>query len=117
MGSRATNFRNRTQPAPDFRKGMCCPSSDELLQYCQNSSRLKHEQRAALERHLAACDFCCAEFQLLTAHPPQKTKTGDTPVQMPVHLYVLARALLTKPPSTHFAEIMHASTALTLTDA
>lgn len=118
MSSRGTNSSDQAQAARDFHKGACCPPSEELLQFCQHSARIEGKRCAELDRHLAVCDFCSAELYLLAAHAPRGIRIGGcTPVQMPVHLYALARALLAKPRGTHFAEVMHASTALTLTDA
>ena len=96
MSSRGTSSRSKRR-AVAFRKGALCPSSDFLLQYCQQESCVAPERRAQLSRHLAACDFCAAEFQLLCAYPPQtQTLTTYPPTQMPMHLYALARAILNR---------------------
>ncbi len=118
MSSRGMNSRSHKTTAA-FRKEARCPSSEELLNYCQDASRECDERAAELTRHLAVCDFCGAERQLLAAHPPHKTKPRHcAPAQMPVHLHALARALLVKSPAaTRFVETMHAATGLTLTDA
>jgi hypothetical protein len=121
MSSRGTDSLSQTQEEinlrPDFQKGARCPSSEELLRHCQQPPDIERRRCAEIECHLAICDFCCAEQYLLTAYPPHNIKPDYTSAQIPIHLYTLARALLVAPRSPHFAKAMHASVALTLTDA
>lgn len=138
MRSRSTNNKSQTPERMTgalaraaisrkkcFGKSSNCPSSDDLLRLCDERRaacelRLSPAQRAALQQHLATCDFCAAELQLLAAHSSQPSKPyPSTPAQMPVHLYALARALLTRPPhdGAPLAEIMQAPIAPQLADA
>lgn len=138
MRSRSTNNQSRTPQKMVnalagaatsanncFGKSPECPSSEDLLQLCGERHTmcepgLLPARRAAMQRHLAACDFCAAEAQLLAAHAPQLAEPHPrTPVQMPVHLYALARALLTRPPQpdTPLADILRAPVAPQLADA
>jgi len=73
-----------------FEKERQCPSSEALLSYQQLD--LTRGQRSSIAAHLAVCDFCSAERQLLAKYPP----TRETPVSppMPLGLRVLAEALL-----------------------
>ncbi len=89
-----------------FGKSKSCPSTHQLLNYHQacrtpdaqtaNSASDLNLEHTAL--HLALCDFCSAEFELLVHHPPADTvSTSDcdtVSVPMPAHLYALARTLL-----------------------
>ncbi len=59
-----------------------------------------------MAQHLAACDFCCAEFDLLSHHAPdanesQKEGRDYLPAQIPTHLYVLASNLLARTTASH----------------
>jgi anti-sigma factor RsiW len=73
-----------------FCKGAACPSSQSLLAYHQD--RLPAYQMQRVERHLAACDFCNAELQLLTRH--QNNLEEYFFAEMPAHLRNLAERLL-----------------------
>jgi anti-sigma factor RsiW len=75
-----------------FRKRVGCPSSQSLLDYDQ--SRLASERFLRIEAHLASCDFCNAELQLLTRH----NNNGDeySPAEMPAQLRTLAERFLKK---------------------
>jgi hypothetical protein len=73
----------------DFRKKWRCPSSDDLVAY-----NLATLQASHINAHLALCDFCAAELQLLSKFPPAEHCT-ETPA-MPAHLRALAEALLTR---------------------
>jgi hypothetical protein len=117
MNPRGTNSRSHTHYRTSFCKQSCCPSSEELLRFCQRPTLFALESRKRLHLHLDACDFCAAEAHLLATHPPQNT-ISCAPTQIPVHLYALARALLTKPlTSVQLVEAIHATAGLTLTDA
>jgi len=73
-----------------FHKKVGCPSSQSLLEYVQSglaSSRARH-----IEAHLADCDFCNAELQLLNRY--QKPKDECSSPEMPQHIRRLAERLL-----------------------
>lgn len=95
-----------------FGKSKSCPSTYQLLNYyracqTQDASRASFVSNLMLEHtalHLATCDFCSAEFELLLHYPPADTaaSTPDCepkPVPMPAHLYALARTLLFNSPA------------------
>jgi len=50
-----------------FRKAAGCPSSQSLLAYCRGIPHRgrNSESTVRIEAHLAVCDFCAAELQLL----------------------------------------------------
>ena len=73
-----------------FHKKMGCPSSQSLLEYDQ--SRLASAHSLPIEAHLAYCDFCNAELQLLNRH--QNTQDEYTFAEMPLQLRRLAERLL-----------------------
>ncbi len=97
-----------------FGKSKSCPSCYQLLNYyrdcrTQNASRATSVSNLMLEHtalHLATCDFCSAEFELLLHHPPADTAASIPDcepkiVPMPAHLYALARTLLFNSPAPH----------------
>ena len=73
-----------------FRKRVSCPSSQTLVAF--RRSRLGHEYNARIETHLATCDFCNAELQLLTFHDSDPEEY--TCAEMPAPLRRLAEGLL-----------------------
>jgi hypothetical protein len=73
-----------------FLKRVSCPSSQSLLEYDQ--SRLSSVQSLRIEDHLAYCDFCNAELQLLSRH--QDTQDEYSFAEMPLQLRRLAERLL-----------------------
>jgi hypothetical protein len=73
-----------------FRKRISCPSSQTLLAFSR--SRLSYEGSAHVETHLATCDFCNAELQLLTLHRGDPEEYAF--VEMPAQLRRLAEGLL-----------------------
>ena len=73
-----------------FHKKVTCPSSQSLLEYDQ--VRLGSAQSLRIEGHLASCDFCNAELQLLTRH--QDTQDEYSSAEMPSQLRKLAERLL-----------------------
>lgn len=104
-----------------FGKSTSCPSTYQLLNYyrdcrTQDASRATTVSNPTLEHialHLATCDFCSAEFELLLHHPPTDTTlTSNTggepkPVPMPAHLYALARSLLFNSSTLHETFFFH----------
>lgn len=101
-----------------FYKRATCPSSQKLLAYTKHD--LAAEQSALIEEHLDRCDFCGAEFQLLTKHASLAESGEDyAPVDIPASLRCLAQSLLT-PDWLHLeslAEAAYDKERLTLTDA
>ena len=81
------SFSNRVATAGDFHKQHECPTSDTLLAYAHRS--LPGMKRQSLRLHLAKCDFCGAELQLLSNHPPMK-ETPHVPARIPLSLLLLA---------------------------
>lgn len=75
-----------------FEKQRRCPSSGLLLSYHQ--SNLSTQQTLQVAAHVATCDFCAAELQLLAKHLPAEELWEAA--AMPVHLGALATALLLK---------------------
>lgn len=76
-----------------FCKRATCPSSEILLAY--RTCGLAAEQRVWVETHLDECDFCGAEFQLLTEHAPAEEEEECAFVDIPSNLRCLAQSLLT----------------------
>lgn len=73
-----------------FEKARQCPSSEVLLSYQQQD--LVRGQSWPIAAHLAVCDFCSAELQLLANYPAVKEAQEIPP--MPASLRALAEALL-----------------------
>lgn len=98
-----------------FCKQKTCPSAEVLLLY--HEAGLTWEKRLEVAAHLAACDFCGAEMQLLSKHPPSNVY-GET-VKMPLHLRRLAEALLADlvRVTEEYAATVPERARLTLTDA
>jgi hypothetical protein len=86
-----------------FCKTVCCPSSQALLAYHRSRPGLK--EKAHIEAHLASCDFCSAELQLLTQHRNDLEECAS--VEMPAQLRRLAEDLLRRStaPFKGFAEL------------
>lgn len=74
-----------------FCKQLTCPSSETLHSY--GAASLATELKAWVTTHLASCDFCCAELQLLTRHTPPATERYEQ-TKMPAALRYLAESLL-----------------------
>jgi len=64
------NKMRRSFPAQHFAKRSHCPSAENLLR--SRRERLPGGERAAIEIHLNACDFCSAELQLLMRHQSER---------------------------------------------
>jgi hypothetical protein len=73
-----------------FNKKVGCPSSQDLLDYDQACLASAHSLR--IEAHLADCDFCNAELQLLNRY--QNTQDEYSFAEMPLQLRGLAERLL-----------------------
>jgi hypothetical protein len=76
----------------DFKKTWDCPTSQTLSSYLEPDSVNKETSYLAV--HLAKCEFCAAESQLLSKLPPEEY-CGETPA-MPAALRALAEALLVR---------------------
>ena len=98
-----------------FCKRATCPSSETLLSY--GTCDLQVEQMLGVASHLAECDFCGAEFQLLDEHPAAVDE--ECIPEMPSHLRCLAQSLLTADllHIESLAEMAYEKERLTLTDA
>ena len=73
----------------EFEKKLQCPTSEVLLSYQQRD--LNCGRTSQIASHLAACDFCAAELQLLSKYSPAKESYECPPV--PVSLRALAEGL------------------------
>jgi len=83
---------SHSSPAKHFCKTTRCPSSQALLRY--HRQHLPIANRAEIEIHLRACDFCNAELQLLKRH--RNYVEANRLVEMPGQLRILAEDLLTR---------------------
>lgn len=99
-----------------FCKRATCPSAETLLSY--RTCDLAAERMVWVASHLDECDFCGAEFQLLSEHAPAEIEEY-TLTDMPPHLRWLAESLL----SANFLSLealtgtVYEKERLTLTDA
>src|SRR5258708_31423464 len=82
-----------------FNKTVGCPSSQDLLDYDQAGLGSAHSQR--IGAHLADCDFCNAELQLLNRY--QNTQDEYSFVEMPLQLRGLAERLLHRTATPFYA--------------
>ena len=73
-----------------FRKTAGCPTSQALLAF--RGSLMEPEGLTLIESHLASCDFCSAELQLLSRYRGEAEESSF--VEMPAQLRRLAEALL-----------------------
>ena len=87
-----------------FCKTADCPTSEALLAY--GSSLAAPGILSFIESHLASCDFCGAELQLLANCESENQKYSFA--EMPEHLRRLAEALLNRStlPFKGFAELV-----------
>jgi hypothetical protein len=77
--------------ATTFCKQLTCPSSETLLSY--GAAGLTSELKIHVTTHVAGCDFCGAELQLLTRHAPAAAEHYKQ-AKMPAPLRYLAESLL-----------------------
>ena len=98
-----------------FCKQITCPRSELLTSYC--TTGIITELESLIEEHLAACDFCGAEAQLLTKYPP--VEENFPPPEIPESLRSLAEAILCRhTPTSQFSQSpVFEKEGLTLTDA
>lgn len=77
----------------NFSKSSNCPDSHTLLSF-QNGD-IAVSESAELRRHLAKCEFCCAEVQFYERYPQSEDALEKVEVEeMPRPLYELAEALI-----------------------
>jgi hypothetical protein len=86
-----------------FRKTAGCPTSQALLGY--RCSLMSSNELVYIENHLASCDFCSAELQLLTRYRNEAEEYLFA--EMPISLRRLAEDLLRRStePFKGFAEL------------
>lgn len=86
-----------------FCKTVCCPTSQALLAYHRLASA--KADHAYIENHLAYCDFCSAELQLLTRYRGDAEEYSF--VEMPAEFRRMAEDLLKRSNATirGFAEL------------
>ena len=100
-----------------FRKLRTCPRPETLLAYCLGARSGAPGERVA--EHVASCDFCGAEVQLLSRHAPPAGALPLVVPPMPTHLRRLAEDLLAEQSydPARFADSLVEPDRLTLTDA
>ncbi len=99
-----------TSTAP-FRKQRTCPTAETILRRAQSST---------IAEHVAGCDFCGAEAQLLSRFPPPTTNPLPfVALSMPRALRRLAEELMTEASlnRARFADAVVEADRLTFTDA
>jgi hypothetical protein len=86
-----------------FCKTARCPTSQALLTYHRSTSSFDEDDY--IESHLASCDFCSAELQLLRCYSSEAEEYSFA--EMPVALRRLAEDLLKRGPEPFrgFAEL------------
>jgi len=109
----------RCSSTAEFRKLKTCPSAEVLLLY--QDSRLSAVRRQAVGAHLAACDFCGAEMQMLSRHWTRTVarRAASAAIEMPSNLRRLAEDIMMTPSlnRARFVETIYELDRLTLTDA
>jgi hypothetical protein len=100
-----------------FRKLRTCPRSEALFTHCQGG--MTAVRRASIAEHVAACDFCGAEAQLLSRFPPQANTLPFAALAIPAGLRRLAEDMLAMPSPNRarFAESILEIERLTPTEA
>ena len=101
-----------------FRKLRTCPGSETLLGFCLGA-RVAPGGAGGVAEHVASCDFCGAEAQLLSLHAPPADAPPFAALPMPGHLRRLAEDLLAEPSynRSRFAGALVEIERLTFTDA
>lgn len=100
----------------EFRKLRTCPSTETLLLYTEED-QVREGRSNVVGAHLAACDFCGAEMQLLSKCPRGGYHSAATAREMPTNLRRLAEDLLAEPATNRarFMETVYELDRLTLT--
>ncbi|HYN85842.1 MAG TPA: hypothetical protein VER32_11340 [Pyrinomonadaceae bacterium] len=102
-----------------FQKQRSCPSAESLLRYSREGAA--RGDGGPVAAHLAVCDFCGAEQQLLARAESclcsAAAPTAAARVEMPPHLRRLAEDLLAQPSMkrARFVESVYELERLTLT--
>lgn len=106
----------KTVNTTSFCKQASCPSSATLLSYREFGLETKLD--AGVTAHLASCDFCCAELQLLVECPLAE-EDFTAPAAIPLPLRRLAEELLAGSflTANMFSESVFEKAGLTFTDA
>jgi hypothetical protein len=84
---------------------MSCPTSQVLLDY--HRSLLIPADQVFVERHLAICDFCSAELQLLTRYRNEAEEYSFAEMPAPIRRLaegLLKRGMIPLPGFADFAE-------------
>lgn len=108
----------RSASATAFCKQRTCPASEKLWLFAETC--LTQEDEVEIGEHLAACDFCGAEVQLLSRHPPVAAHYCSIPSAMPAHVRRLVEdlfAIKTTRMAERLVETIYEKEGLTLTDA
>ena len=100
-----------------FRKLRTCPHTETLLIYSAGARCSARTVNVA--EHVACCDFCGAEVQLLSRHASAAAALPFAALALPEHLRRLAEDLLAAPTydRARFADSLMEIERLTLTDA
>lgn len=98
-----------------FFKLKTCPPAETLLLHGEMMLAGDAATTGQLAAHLSSCDFCGAEWQMLSRFPPDGPPPQFAPAKMPWALYRLAKELLAL--STRAVEVAYERDSLTLTDA
>ncbi len=106
----------RSASTAKFRKRRTCPPAERLLRYTMSDTARGASRKIA--GHLAACDFCAAELELLKRHPPIGEQCVAR-IEIPVALRCLAESLLAEPSyiAVRFILATFEKEPLSLTDA
>jgi hypothetical protein len=104
----------RISSVTSFCKQATCPSADTLLSYRAND--LTGAREAQVAQHLAGCDFCCAEIQLLAEYPRMDECESEV-TEIPLALLRLAKEILSGSLLTAETFTIYEKERLTLTDA
>ncbi|HVF55408.1 MAG TPA: hypothetical protein VM934_04610 [Pyrinomonadaceae bacterium] len=107
----------RFSSTAEYRKLKTCPSAEAMLLH--DEARSAGWQKESVAAHLAACDFCGAEMQMLTRHPPREWASPSSVCEIPLTLRRLAEDLMAGPSlnRARFVETIYEIERLTLTDA
>ena len=108
----------RSASATMFYKQKTCPATEKLWRYAE--AKLAPADGIEIGEHLAACEFCGAETQLLARHPPALSAQCPAPGEIPAHIRRLIEDLMaikTAAASERLVEILYEKEGLTLTDA
>ncbi len=102
-----------------FRKLRTCPGSETILGFSLGARVASGAGAAGVAEHVAACDFCGAEAQLLSLHAPPAEALPFAELPLPEHLRRLAEDLLAEPSynRARFAGALVEIERLTFTDA